>query len=449
VDAIAVWSHDTGNSTLLYDIYYSFYDASMDTWWSLASTPTTAIANLPGNDFWPAISFDHTGKAMVVWSHDTLSPATGFDIYYSRWLGPFGWTWTIPAPIAAITDADRDPAVALWSNGDGVAVWVNSGASGASMYYSLLTSGIWGIATLLSSPWPLGLVVVGKQPEVAYDIYHNAIAIWTDMSNSSTTHVYYSVLFNNLNLWTNPNDLDPGQPNGVAVETRKGISPDRLGNAKAVWNPENIAWENHYSLWHGTSGSSGTFSPAAPIFPGSPYASGLGTAVAFDQQNNAIAIHGSDRHVPTVWSNREVGGGWNPEQQVDLPFNLVGIPEYSEPRVAYLKGIAVAVWTGFGVQYGPDNNIFYRVWKSDPNPYLGHWTLGGPIDPTPGGLIGDDGPWWGPVSIASYNGGPTSPSLKVGDLGGGVPPQFFKFDEKVDSKDLALFLQCFKGLGPP
>lgn len=38
---------------------------------------------------------------------------------------------------------------------------------------------------------------------------------------------------------------------------------------------------------------------------------------------------------------------------------------------------------------------------------------------------------------------------KVGDLGGGVPPTFFNFDWKVDGKDLALFLQCFKGLVPP
>ena len=37
----------------------------------------------------------------------------------------------------------------------------------------------------------------------------------------------------------------------------------------------------------------------------------------------------------------------------------------------------------------------------------------------------------------------------VGDLGGGVPPQFFNCDGKVDGKDLSLFLQCFKGLGPP
>jgi hypothetical protein len=38
---------------------------------------------------------------------------------------------------------------------------------------------------------------------------------------------------------------------------------------------------------------------------------------------------------------------------------------------------------------------------------------------------------------------------KVGDLGGGLPPRFFKFDGKVDGKDLSLFLQAFKKTAPP
>jgi hypothetical protein len=37
----------------------------------------------------------------------------------------------------------------------------------------------------------------------------------------------------------------------------------------------------------------------------------------------------------------------------------------------------------------------------------------------------------------------------LGDLGGGVPPTFFAFDGKVDSKDYSLFLQCLKGIAPP
>jgi hypothetical protein len=34
---------------------------------------------------------------------------------------------------------------------------------------------------------------------------------------------------------------------------------------------------------------------------------------------------------------------------------------------------------------------------------------------------------------------------KIGDIGGGTPPQFFSFDGEVDIKDLSLFLQCYKG----
>jgi len=37
---------------------------------------------------------------------------------------------------------------------------------------------------------------------------------------------------------------------------------------------------------------------------------------------------------------------------------------------------------------------------------------------------------------------------KVGDLGGGLPPEFFNFDNIVDAKDLALFIQCYRGLAP-
>lgn len=34
---------------------------------------------------------------------------------------------------------------------------------------------------------------------------------------------------------------------------------------------------------------------------------------------------------------------------------------------------------------------------------------------------------------------------KIGDIGGGNPPQFFSFDGKIDGKDLVLFIQCYRG----
>ena len=56
----------------------------------------------------------------------------------------------------------------------------------------------------------------------------------------------------------------------------------------------------------------------------------------------------------------------------------------------------------------------------------------GEIDTTDNTLIG------GQILIA-----------KVGDLGGGIPPQFYKCDAEINSKDLHLFLQCYKKTAPP
>jgi hypothetical protein len=51
--------------------------------------------------------------------------------------------------------------------------------------------------------------------------------------------------------------------------------------------------------------------------------------------------------------------------------------------------------------------------------------------------------------LQCFKGTATPDAMYLGDLGGGVPPTFFKCDGKVDGKDLSLFLLCFKGQGPP
>jgi hypothetical protein len=51
--------------------------------------------------------------------------------------------------------------------------------------------------------------------------------------------------------------------------------------------------------------------------------------------------------------------------------------------------------------------------------------------------------------LQCYKGTALPEAMYLGDLGGGVPPQFYNCDGNVDGKDLSLFLQCFKGQGPP
>jgi parallel beta-helix repeat protein len=50
--------------------------------------------------------------------------------------------------------------------------------------------------------------------------------------------------------------------------------------------------------------------------------------------------------------------------------------------------------------------------------------------------------------LQCYKGTAPAEAMYLADLGSGVPPKFYNCDGKVDGKDLALFLLCFKGLGP-
>jgi len=393
VDAIAIWSHDTATPNL-YDIYYSIYDETANQWWSLGPAPASPITNIPRDDFWPAISFDHLGRAMAVWSHDTAT-LNGFDIYYSQWLGP-AIGWTTPAPVASLLGEDIDPTIALWWNGTGVAVWIHEGATTYELWFSLWNGINWSTPTPLQTPWNPDLNTMFKQPEIAYDAKQNAIVVWTDKDGV----VMHSVLFFDTTAWTTPTEIPNQRPYllGAATESRKGISPDRFGNAIVVWNQKAFPplWDNHYAVWNGT-----TFSPAKAIYPdmGPGISNGLGTAIAFDLANNATAVHGTSLSYGDIWSNRQVGGAWQPTQLVTPSgWDYPGL----EPRIAHLySGVAVTVWTGLGPL--GDSDIIYRIWNST----SGTWTNGGPIVPL--GLTGDDALQYGPVAIAATTGSPTSP----------------------------------------
>jgi hypothetical protein len=50
--------------------------------------------------------------------------------------------------------------------------------------------------------------------------------------------------------------------------------------------------------------------------------------------------------------------------------------------------------------------------------------------------------------IQCYKGLAPPEAMYLGDLGSGPPPTFFAYDGKVNAYDLALFIQCYKGLGP-
>jgi hypothetical protein len=82
----------------------------------------------------------------------------------------------------------------------------------------------------------------------------------------------------------------------------------------------------------------------------------------------------------------------------------------------------------------------------------GIWKISLRIDPlsTAGGIVYDtntsNNVASSPYLVKSMH---TDKTYVVGDLGGGVPPTFELFDQKVDGKDLALFVQCYHEVASP
>lgn len=193
VDAIAVWEASNLEQS---DIWYAVWDSTDDTWWSHATTSTTMIRprnapqwRLEGDEHDPAVSFDRDGNAMAVWTGEFGS--TGFDVWYSRWLSHgLNWGWTAPQKIAAIPGNDVDPAVALNSDGTGIATWVHEPTSSADRF---MRCALWTeMNDTWSAPWAITgpsspdcyrdaqlpeIVAVGTADSGAI---HQAMIVWQD-----------------------------------------------------------------------------------------------------------------------------------------------------------------------------------------------------------------------------------------------------------------------------
>jgi peptide/nickel transport system substrate-binding protein len=112
------------------------------------------------------------------------------------------------------------------------------------------------------------------------------------------------------------------------------------------------------------------------------------------------------------------------------------------------------IGTAGGVVYDVNttNNKFNSPYKVKSVPYNRTYTfadLGGSVPPA---FFSFDDLVNGKdlaLFLQCFKGTAMPAAMYMGDLGSGVPPTFFSFDGLCNGKDLSLFLQCFKGQGPP
>lgn len=139
---------------------------------------------------------------------------------------------------------------------------------------------------------------------------------------------------------------------------------------------------------------------------------------------------------PTTWINATSSGG--------LTANDAFSGDYKQGQRQNCSFIGLAYLVGSSSPY--NITFAYLSPHNAGNTYLGD--LGGGMPPQ---FFEYDGIVDGidlALFLRCYKGQAPPEAMYLGDLGGGTPPQFFKFDGKVDSKDVALFIRCYKGLGP-
>lgn len=393
VDAIAVWSHKNAD----YDIYYSIWDDTAMTWSTPDSIDPLWFAANGGNDTFPDIAFDGKGSAIVVWSHSIWPQAR---IYYSKWDGATQ-TWSSPTPIPGQTmDYNVNPAIALNNVEEGICIWQRK----TDLLYSLWNGITWSSPALIHS----GIVGVGweaefgtKQPDIAFDSYDYAMAVWTDGPEGK---VYYSRW--NRSSWSSSLVISGCLPRISGDESRKGISPDLLGNMMLVYEQNLTIYRQpstvYHSLWNGT-----TWTLTVPLVP-SNITGNFNPAIAYDKANYPVAVwpkHDGgmkcDIWFSTFWMPPTTGQGGLFATSTTGVSGMVDTNYEWWPAIAFLNSGKAMIVYSVSMNY-VEGEIYYSLW----DPSTMSWSMSTKI--VSAGLAGDDGVYNAPA-IASNIGSPKIP----------------------------------------
>jgi len=358
-DAIVVWQH---GEIQTHDIWYSIWDDTNSQWWTPSSVYASPIAELAGDDIDPSIAFDRQGSAFAVWSHETGDASLGYDIWFSRWSGSY---WMPPAEVASLTGDDTDPAVAFDKNGWAITIWVHNGTyiyyslfDGANW--------IGPAQAIVPDWPSLPFLKGSGLPEIAFTskktngyTSNKAVAIWTqsiaypEVPPRLTSRIYYAI-WDGTGWSPSPAQEISGQVYDAAKDGRptifrNGISSDDLNNAVAVWATDSITRPIYYASWDGR-----IWSDAEALDIQEAY--GCMPSIAFKADSQAILTFSNAAN--NIWHSRYEGGAW---QHAAEAADSGGTD--SRPAIAFLmSNRALAVWKSDAESLTP-SEIFYSRWS--------------------------------------------------------------------------------------
>lgn len=267
-NTLAVWRTNDGSYESL---YANYYDASTGNW----GTETLIESGNAGHAVSPAIAFDNSGNATVVWAqHD----GTNYNIYANRYSPSTGWGTEALIESGNAGDA-ASPQIAFDDNGNAIAIWTQNDGTHDSVYANRYTpANGWGAEELIET----GNSGDATQPKIAFDNAGNAIATW-----SQDTGGYNDVLTNRYTPasgWGSETLVADGNQGG-AFDPQ--IALDANGNGTLVWREHDGAKDSLYASRYTASTDSWG---AEVLLENGNNGHARTPRVAVDNDGNAIAV---------------------------------------------------------------------------------------------------------------------------------------------------------------
>src|SRR5205823_9214192 len=132
----------------------------------------------------PQIVMDSRGNGVAIW---TQWHGSSWGVWATRYGSVIGWE--DPTPIGTSSTQGGDPRIAIDSQGNAIAVWVQGAPPG-------VTWSIWANRYVFGTGWSVASAIeagsdAALTPEIAMDSEGNAIAVWIEESAT------------NVSIWTN------------------------------------------------------------------------------------------------------------------------------------------------------------------------------------------------------------------------------------------------------
>jgi hypothetical protein len=344
----------------------------------VAVSPIGAVAA----DTPPVLAVSADGTAIALW------PQPFTRIHSSHYAPGQGWTSEAELNVdAGANEQSSDPAIAMDSNGNGVAVWTEStGSSAGTPDYAFqvyarpyVASTGWGDAIRLSTygapvPGTPYATASATSVSVAVDDAGDAVVAWevglTPTSSGQFIAAVQMIRYDGaMKSWGPPAAFE--FDNALATQVVAGSTSaavDAQGNALVVWagqGPGDGGTGNSL-VWSARSARTpGTWSAPQSISPIIPFEAG---AFVLDQVADPIVAYDGAGNALAVWrmgtgaiANRFAGGSW--QTAVMLTPNQNDSNSGGPPSLAFdALGNAVSIWQGHSTMQSARFDVSKGAW---------------------------------------------------------------------------------------